>query len=92
MCSDSESDNDIKDIVFRKINNEFIYGLYGDFKVVMMMKNGYINATKLCQLTTNNKHDSDYDDNNDQDDDDQYDKKKRQSVILIGLKHNMHKK
>jgi len=31
-------------------NNEYVYGMYGDFKVIIMKENGYINASKLCEL------------------------------------------
>ncbi len=38
----------LSDIVFEKINDKFGYGQYIDFKVIIMLENGYINATKLC--------------------------------------------
>jgi hypothetical protein len=38
----------MQDIVFEKINEKYGYGYYGEFKVIIMLKNGYINATKLC--------------------------------------------
>lgn len=41
--------NPLKDIAFEDINDEYCYGQYADFKVIMMKKNGYINATKMCQ-------------------------------------------
>lgn len=41
-------DEDIKNICFEAINDEFSWGKYGDFKVIIMNKNGYINVTKLC--------------------------------------------
>jgi hypothetical protein len=41
--------NPLKDIAFEDINDEYCYGNYGEFKVIMMKKNGYINATKMCQ-------------------------------------------
>jgi hypothetical protein len=31
------------------IDNEYSYGQYGEFKVIIMRKNRYINATKLCK-------------------------------------------
>jgi hypothetical protein len=47
--SDSEyEDQELKNIIFKKINEEFSYGKYGKFTVVMMNKNCYINATHLC--------------------------------------------
>ena len=36
-------------IIFEYINNEYAYGQYGNFKVIMMTSNRYINATKLCK-------------------------------------------
>ena len=44
---------DLSDILFENINNNYSYGAYGDFKVIIMKKNNYINATKLCN--ENNK-------------------------------------
>ena len=38
----------MNEIIFEHINEEFAYGKYGDFKVIIMKKNRYINATKLC--------------------------------------------
>ena len=40
---------DIREICFEKINDDFSYGCYGGFKVIIMMKNGYINCTHLCK-------------------------------------------
>jgi len=41
--------NPLEHIAFEDINEEYCYGNYGDFKVIMMKENGYINATKMCQ-------------------------------------------
>jgi len=38
----------MNNITYKKINNEYSKVIYGDFHVIMNMKNGYINATKLC--------------------------------------------
>jgi hypothetical protein len=38
-----------KDITFEDINDEYCYCKYMEFNVIMMKKNGYINATKMCQ-------------------------------------------
>jgi hypothetical protein len=35
-------------ICFEQIRDNYFYGQYGEFKVVIMKDNGYINATKLC--------------------------------------------
>jgi predicted Holliday junction resolvase-like endonuclease len=48
--------NPLKDIVFEDINDDFCYGHYSDFKVIMMKKNGYINATKMCQYISEHIH------------------------------------
>ena len=38
----------IRNICFEDINDEYCWAKYGDFKVIMMTDNGYINSTKLC--------------------------------------------
>ena len=38
----------ISDVCFAEIQDNYWYGAYGDFRVVMMKDSGYINATKLC--------------------------------------------
>jgi hypothetical protein len=38
----------LMDTIFEKINDNYSYGQYAEFKVIIMTKNGYINATKLC--------------------------------------------
>lgn len=45
--------NPLEHIAFEDINDEYCYGKYGDFNVIMMKKNGYINATKLCGYISN---------------------------------------
>ena len=40
--------NNINNIIFKDINEDYSFGKYGDFNVIIMKKNGYINATKLC--------------------------------------------
>ncbi len=40
--------SDITVLSYEKIDNDFCKAKYGDFDVIMMLKNGYINATKLC--------------------------------------------
>ena len=44
--------DDIRDTIFEDINEEYAYGLYGNLRVIMMKKNGYINATKVCHDAT----------------------------------------
>lgn len=49
----SKSSKDINNIIFKDINDEYAWSKYGDFKVIMMKQNGYINVTKLCALSKN---------------------------------------
>ena len=44
----SKAKKDIRNIIFKDINDDYAWGKYGNFKVIMMKENGYINATKLC--------------------------------------------
>lgn len=41
--------SDIKEIIFEDINDDYGYGKYGEFEVIINKKTGYINATKLCK-------------------------------------------
>jgi len=36
-------------IIFQSVDNEYEWGTYFDLKVLIMSRNGYINATKMCQ-------------------------------------------
>ena len=47
--------SDIRNIIFEEINNKYSYGKYGTFDVIIMNKNGYINATRLCEGALNRK-------------------------------------
>ena len=40
--------NNINNIIFKDINDDYSFGKYGDFKVIIMKENSYINATKIC--------------------------------------------
>ncbi len=42
--------DDLTEIVYEQINPEYGRGSYAGIEVIVMMKNGYVNATKLCQL------------------------------------------
>lgn len=44
---------DIRDIAFEVIDGNYYWGKYGDFKVIINIKTGYINATKLCLMAVN---------------------------------------
>jgi hypothetical protein len=50
------STNPLEHIAFEDINDEYCYGKYGEFNVIMMKKNGYINATKLCGYISDEIH------------------------------------
>lgn len=39
----------LNEIIFEHINDDFAYGKYGEFKVIIMKENKYINATKMCR-------------------------------------------
>lgn len=41
--------NPLEHIEFESINDEYCKGKYGEFNVIMMKKNGYINVTDMCQ-------------------------------------------
>lgn len=47
--TDEYSENDLRNIIFEDIDKHYAYGKLGPFNVVIMKKNGYINATKLCK-------------------------------------------
>jgi len=42
---------DLRDIAFENINDDYAWGNYIDFKVIIMRKNGYINVSKICDET-----------------------------------------
>ena len=42
--------DDFRNIIFENINDDYAYGKMGTFTVMIMKKNGYINATKLCNF------------------------------------------
>ena len=39
----------LNQIIFEYIDDKYAYGKYSEFTVIMMTKNRYINATKLCK-------------------------------------------
>jgi hypothetical protein len=41
--------SDIRNIAYENINDKYAWGKYGEFKVLIMLKNGYINANRLCE-------------------------------------------
>ena len=42
-------EGNLSELVFENINEDYGWGKYGDFKVLIRKKDGYINVTKLCQ-------------------------------------------
>lgn len=40
--------NSLIDICFEPIKDEYYYGYFGGFKLIINSKNGFFNATKLC--------------------------------------------
>ena len=40
--------NDLRDVMFEHIDKDYAHGKLGEFEVIMMKKNGYVNASKLC--------------------------------------------
>lgn len=42
-----ENNFDLRNITFDTIDKNFAYANYGQFKIIVMMKNGYVNATDL---------------------------------------------
>jgi hypothetical protein len=49
--------SNINQIIFENINNEYSYGMYSNFIVIIHTESGYINITKLCKLKYNNLED-----------------------------------
>jgi hypothetical protein len=48
--------SNIKQICFETIDDEYSYGMYGDFKVIMHTKTSYINITKMCKEYSNKEY------------------------------------
>lgn len=41
--------NSLNDICYEQIKDNYYYGLFGDFKLIIDKETGYFNATKLCK-------------------------------------------
>ena len=39
----------LSELIYESVTDEYGWGKYGDFKVLIRRKDGYINATKLCK-------------------------------------------
>jgi hypothetical protein len=48
--TDSFEYDNLRDIIYENINEHYGRGKYAGLEVIIMKKNGYVNATKLCQL------------------------------------------
>jgi hypothetical protein len=48
----------ISSIIQEPINDEYGWGIYGDFRVIIRSKDGFINATKLCALHKSKRFDN----------------------------------
>nr|WBF70308.1 ankyrin repeat protein [Megavirus caiporensis] len=48
---DKYDDNDLRNVIYKDLNDEYSVGRLGDFDVIFMRKNGYVNATNLCKNT-----------------------------------------
>ena len=44
-----KGDDDIRHVCIETIDENYSYGNYGEFQMIIMNKNGYMNATKLCK-------------------------------------------
>jgi hypothetical protein len=44
-----EEYKNLRELVYDDINDEYGYGKYGEFEVIIRKKDGYINITKLCK-------------------------------------------
>lgn len=44
------ADPSLKEIIYEQITPKFGRGKYGNLNVIIMVENGYVNATKLCHL------------------------------------------
>ncbi len=42
--------NDLANIAFERIDGDYYWGRYGDFRVIINIQTRYINATQLCKL------------------------------------------
>jgi len=42
-------DKDIREVIYRKIDDRYSYGEYFDFKLIIDTKTGYVNASNLCK-------------------------------------------
>jgi len=39
----------LKQTIYDYINNDYAYGKYGEFTIIMMTLNGFINITNICE-------------------------------------------
>ena len=43
-----EYKSNLNEIVYEAVNGEYGWGKYGEFRVLIRRRDGYVNATKLC--------------------------------------------
>jgi hypothetical protein len=41
--------NTLSELIYEPVNEEYGWGLYGEFRVLIRRKDGYVNVTKLCK-------------------------------------------
>jgi hypothetical protein len=51
----TKKEQDIRNIIFKDINEDYAWGKYGDIKVIIMKDNGYINITHMVHQANPNK-------------------------------------
>lgn len=55
MTTTLPSTCDLRKVIIGSINEQFSYGQYGMFQIIIMNSNSYVNATKLCRGSLTNK-------------------------------------
>lgn len=51
----NKSCDQILKLSYTAIDEEFCYGKFGNFRIIIMTKNGYVNATNLCTQANKNE-------------------------------------
>ncbi len=41
--------NNLREIVYESVSEEYGWGKYGEFRVLIRRKDGFVNITKLCR-------------------------------------------
>ena len=53
--SNNNINNNNQFVAFQDVNEEYAWVNYGQFKLLMMKRNGYVNVTKMCENYSNKK-------------------------------------